>query len=224
MPSDTENVLASTDQFMPLKKHDRSDSQLSLIDTVSTASTLDGAPISRPKIGRLVENVLGKGNREQAEAHWGKVLAEADALCEAEFEDSIWTKLSKRGGRRLMLLVSPDEAECYGFLVYKWMQQERSLIVIKVAVADQLRGLGLGERMLRHAIGMATSNTAIDTVGLSANAAVHNYYRRFGFKSTEYKTPAERERERLGITDPEQEPRDSYMELRVRNFRSRTTS
>jgi len=185
---------------------------------------MGNAHVHRPKIGRLVENVLGKGTREQAEARWGKVLAEADAICEAAFEDSIWTKLSKRGGRRLMLLVSPDEGECYGFLVYKWMQQERSLIVIKVAVADQLRNIGLGERMLRHAIGMATSNTAIDTVGLSAIAGVHNYYRRFGFKSTEYKTPAERERERLGIAEPEQEPRDSYMELRVRNFRSRTTS
>jgi GNAT superfamily N-acetyltransferase len=224
MPSDTENALSSTDQLMPMKKLERSESQLSLSDTVSTADTLTGVHTARPKVGRLIENVLGKGTREQAEAHWGKVLADADALCEAEFEDSIWTKLSKRGGRRLMLLVSPDEAECYGFLVYKWMQQERSLIVVKVAVVEELRGLGLGERMLRHAIGMATSNTAFDTVGLSANAAVHNYYRRFGFKSTEYKTPAERERERLGIADPEQEPRDSYMELRVRNFRCRTTS
>jgi len=147
------------------------------------------------------------------------LLEQVRVLSEDCFDDDCLKGCSKRGGWKLTLLASRLEtgpgAMLLAFLVYRLKPDQECLSVSKLAVPEDHRRLGYGQKLISWSIQHAKGLQDISRVGLSSLAAAVKFYQRLGFKKLFDLTPKDCQ------DDEEYFPGQVYMEFRIKKPRNR---
>jgi Ca2+-binding EF-hand superfamily protein/predicted GNAT family acetyltransferase len=108
------------------------------------------------------------------------VLSHARRIASSHYREDFISKVSKRSGYRLTLLVekSKKPKKVFGYAVYRFRQ--KVLNVIQLAVAGEQRGRGMGCHMVRWLLEYADKSN-MTSIALACTTESVDFYQRRGF-------------------------------------------
>lgn len=191
----SEDVLQRTPSKLPyalLLQKCGSQLRAAELDTASTiepdnSSTTDTVSPSTP--GSL--NVPAKDdvtflrnvstNDSVADEMMANLISQTRSLSFQAFEEDCLLDITKRSGWRLTLLATTDLTMLCGFIITKNING--ALVIKKVVVASECRGLGFGKLIMDEVTKTAKKQTDIFEVRLSSLSTAVTFYQRLGFKA-----------------------------------------